>query len=364
MQFSKLYTSCIALLAICGLSTVAHADFTNVTNTFVVSSSTTDPNETNNTATDEDQPNFVDLSVTKTITEQPAGNLRPGDATGTPANNVIKYLVELKNQGNVQAVEVDFTDTFGDTGLTGNWTCSESNDDGGVDGCGSASGSGDINWSDIRIEVGETVSIVLTVTVDETYLAPTSKPSLCEVGELQNIARITAFDGEFNVGDGNVNNVAPFQYSANDATADDYVDHACKPVDDQADLVAMKDDGLNYYTPGGQSDYTIVAWNLGPARALGVTFTDTLPDGATYDSSVCTKYTNEVAPGETPVTETLTATHNAGVVTLNAGTIIAHQSTGTNDWDGTGMPNFTNDFPDEYVECVITVNWSIDPNDY
>ena len=69
MQFSKLYTSCIALLVICGLSTVAHADFTNVTNTFVVSSSTTDPNEANNTATDVDQPNFVDLSVTKTITE-------------------------------------------------------------------------------------------------------------------------------------------------------------------------------------------------------------------------------------------------------------------------------------------------------
>ncbi len=47
----------------------------------------------------------------------------------------------------------------------------------------------------------------------------------------------------------------------------------------QADLHATKDDGLQYYTPGQETTYTIVVENKGPGSAVNVEVVDQMPEG-------------------------------------------------------------------------------------
>lgn len=47
----------------------------------------------------------------------------------------------------------------------------------------------------------------------------------------------------------------------------------------QADLHAVKTDGLQYYVPGQQTTYTIVVENKGPGSAVNVEVTDMMPEG-------------------------------------------------------------------------------------
>ncbi len=103
---------------------------------------------------------------------------------------------------------------------------------------------------------------------------------------------------------------------------------------ERADLSVTKDDGIEYYLPGGTLTYTIVVRNDGPADVTGATVTDNLPaqiaswqwtcaptGGATCAGSggfIAANFTDTV---DMPVGSTITYTVNANIAAAATGTL-------------------------------------------
>jgi uncharacterized repeat protein (TIGR01451 family) len=337
-MLNKILLRSLVLMGITGLlgaSNAALAAYSDpLTNTATVSgpSGTTDPTSGNNSATDSDLPNAIDIVVTKT----PAtGSYVPGSATA------ISYTLTVINNGPIDATDLNISDVF-PAGVTASWTCA------GTD-CPAASGSGNIAYPDMTLSSGETVTFTVTANISASF---TGNGSTCtNASDLENTFSATVeqtTDTNGNASTADAVDFAPYEEDTTDNSAT-----SCLTQSLESDLAAYKDDGLDYYTPGQTSTYTIRGWNLGPSDTTALTLTDVIPLGADPQSVSCNLVDTE-ASTSTTLTPSSTPT-NPGDSLIVSSAVDAHSSAGSNTWDGSGTPDFSTTFPDQYVECNVTV---------
>ncbi|EED31197.1 conserved repeat domain protein [gamma proteobacterium NOR5-3] len=239
---------------------------------------TTDPLVNTAFATDPDDPDgangsdgnnrdaVTDLSVTKD----------DGSLTYLPGGVAI-YEMVVSNAGPSDALDVTVTDPLpAGTTLTGPVTCTAA----GTATCGSAStgGLGDVTFTLTGSTIAAGAGNTLTLSVPVAFA-----PSLV-AASLVNTVTVT------DPGD-------PDGAQASDINLRASV----------IDLLASKDDGVDTYTPGGTSTYTIEVTNAGPSDAQSVSVIDDLPAGLTLDSAVLCAASggavcgtlSEGAPGDT-----------------------------------------------------------------
>ena len=220
--------SSVAYTIVCTIDSGATG---TLANTATIAGSGTDPDPTDNSATDDDTvlSPVAELSVTKT-----------DGLTAAHAGDPLTYTLVAANAG-PSADTATLVDTLpGElTGCT--WTAAFA---GGASG--NASGSGSLNES-LALPAGSSATYTVDCTIDPAA-----------TGTLVNTATITG-----TVGEGDEAN--------NSATDGDTV------LDPVADLAVTKSDHRATAYPGASLTYFIVARNLGPDPAYDATVTDTLP---------------------------------------------------------------------------------------
>ncbi len=230
-----------------------------ITNSASVSSSAHDPNPSDNSASESTTVDPVaDLTLTKTGSPDPV-------AIGSD----ITYTLDVANAGPSDATGVTLTDEL-PTGVTyQSATPSQGT-------CNEASG---------------------TVTCDLGALAASSSAAVQVVvradsaGEITNSASASATEHDPNAADN----------SASESTT----------VDPVADLSLTKSDSPGPVLVGADLTYTLDVANAGPSDATGVTLTDELPAGVTYQSATPSQGTCNEA---------------SGTVTCDLGTLAASSS--------------------------------------
>jgi uncharacterized repeat protein (TIGR01451 family) len=203
-----------------------------------------DPNASNNSATDTDAISAqADLAITKS---DGATSVVPGTAT--------TYTIKVSNFGPSDALGAAVVDAL-PAGVSGDsWTATAS---GGATGF-SASGTGNLSDT-VNLPAGS--SIVYSLVADVSASA---------TGSLVNTATVGAPAG---VSDPNASN-----NSATDTDA----------ISAQADLAITKSDGTSSLVPATSTTYTIKVSNFGPSDALGAAVADSLPAGVSSDSWTAT----------------------------------------------------------------------------
>ena len=209
----------------------------SITNTASVSSSATDVNLANNSASAATLVDPVaDLVVTKSDSPDPA-------LVGQP----LTYTVGIQNSGPSSAPSVSMSDTL-PAGVTFNSA---------VPSQGSCSQSaGTVTCPLGTIANGASASIQITVTPQST-------------GSITNTASASSTISDPN----NANN------SASAATL----------VDPSADLSLTKGDSPDPVLQGSELTYNLTVANAGPSSATSVVVTDTLPSGVTYNSGLASQ---------------------------------------------------------------------------
>lgn len=206
-----------------------------VTNDATVSSTTDDPNPSNDTGTDT---TTIGAEADLAATKQAQGPLTAGES--------VTYQFEVTNNGGPSdATNVTITDDlqghFTYQSFTGTgWNCSEA---GGTVTCTLGS----------RLAVGSSSVVDVTLLVAEDAPNPTD-----------NTAAVT-FDG-----------TDPTPANPSDS----------EPVAYEADLEVRLTHDSESYESGEKVTFTYTVINHGPSRAEDVVLTDTLPDGLTFESIV------------------------------------------------------------------------------
>jgi uncharacterized repeat protein (TIGR01451 family) len=210
--------------------TIAASATGTLVNTATVSSSVTDPDPANNSATDTDTLTpSADLSITKT----------DGVATATPGGSVT-YTITASNAGLSDAPGATVADTF-PASLTCNTTCVGAG--GGT--CTAGPFAGNISDS-VNLPAGGSVTYTSTCAIAANA-----------TGTLSNTATVSS----------GVTDPDPVNNSATDVDT----------LTPEADLSITKTDGVATATPGGSVTYTITASNAGLSDAPGATVADTFP---------------------------------------------------------------------------------------
>ncbi len=195
----------------------------------------TDPNPTNDTATDTDTLTpESDLSITK---DDGIESAIPGGST--------TYTIVVTNKGPSTAVDQQVTDNFPSAITSVSWTAVASSGS----SVAAASGSGNILTA-VTLLPGGTATFTAVAQID---------PSAS--GSLVNTATVEVPPGDNTPAD-------------NSATDTD----SLTPV---TGLAISKTDGQTTAVPGTSTTYTIVVSNAGPSDAIGATLSDPLPLGVT-----------------------------------------------------------------------------------
>ena len=253
------------------------------TATAAVPGGVTDPDLSNNSATDLDALSpSADLSVTKT----------DGVASAVPGTPV-SYTIVVSNAGPSDVVGAAVADVMPGSILGATWTCAA------VSGTSAASGSGDINTT-VDLAPGGAA----TFTVDGTV-------STSATGSITNTASVSAPTG---VTDPN---------PANDSATD--VD-TLVPT---ADLSVTKTDGVVSAVPGTPVSYTIVVSNAGPSDITGATVTDLFPATLTGGSWTCAAINGTCAASGSGSINTTVSLAVGGTATFTAGGIVSSSATGS-----------------------------------
>ncbi|MDH5233795.1 MAG: hypothetical protein OEW77_02475 [Gemmatimonadota bacterium] len=298
-------------------STYAGAD--PVVNTATVSSPTSDPQPSNNSAAaSAPVGRTADLAITKT-----------DGVTSVNQGGAVTYTLVVTNAGPSAVTGATVTDAFPAQLSAVAWTC--------VASAGSAcpaSGSGDLNTS-VDLLSGGTLTFTATATVLGT-------------GTLSNTATVTAPAGVTD---------APGNNSATDNNT---------VITASADLSITKTDGVTAVTQGGTVTYTIVAGNAGPSAVTGATVTDNFPAQLSGVTWTCTASAGSVCPasgsGDLNATVDLliggTATFVATATVAGTGTI-SNTATitapgGTNDPAGNNSATDNNTVITPTADLAIT----------
>ena len=255
----------------------------SLSNTATVSSSVTDPNSGNNSATDTDTLTpQANLGITKT-----------DGVTTVTAGGSTTYTITASNVGPSNAPGSTVADTFPAV-LTGTWTCV-----GAGGGTCTAAGSGNINDT-VNLPAGGSVTYTVSASI-----------SASATGSLSNTATVATGGG--------VTDPTPGNNSATDTDT----------ITASADLAITKTDGATTEVPGTSVTYTITASNAGPSNASGSTVADTFPATITGVTWTC------VGAGG----GTCTASGSGNIsdtVNLPAGGSVTYTATGTISASATG----------------------------
>ncbi|HEV2400268.1 MAG TPA: C25 family cysteine peptidase [Candidatus Sulfotelmatobacter sp.] len=280
--------------------TAGTAAGTAINETASVSSSVTDPNSANNTAT------AADVVATATQADLVATNV--ATPTSVQAGNNVTYTQTVKNLGPAAAAGATFTQvtppntTFVSmAGPGGTWTCTNPG----------AGNTGTVTCSDsANLALNATASFTLVLQV-----AP-GTPSGTNITDT-----VTA----------NATNIVP-NLTGNSASATVVVANA-----NSADMAIVKTATPDPVTQGTPLTYTLTVTNNGPSSATNVMVTDTLPSSVTYLSSTSTLGTCSEAGGtvtcqlgtmanaDTETISILTIPQQAGIIT-NTATVAADQT--------------------------------------
>ena len=250
-----------------------------ITNTATVTSTTLDPDATNNSDTATVDVPGADLTLAKTV----------DDATPNEGQNVT-YTVTLTNNGPDAATGVDVTDVLPAGLAFVSATPAAGTFSAGV-------------WSLASVPSGatRTLDIVATVTAQ---------------GVIVNTAEVTA-SGTFDP-----------TSTPGDATGDDVASATITPLPPVADLALTL--GASTTTPvlGGTVTYTLTVTNAGPAATSSVSVVDLLPAGVTYisssaslgtyDSGTATWTIGALASGQSASLAIVVTVDQAGVITNTA----------------------------------------------
>ncbi|MEM8961372.1 MAG: hypothetical protein AAGD38_07845 [Acidobacteriota bacterium] len=211
------------------------------TATVAVPDGTTDPDATNNSATDTDPFTApeTDLSISKDN----------GVTTSIPGTDTT-YTLVVSNAGPSDAIGATVEDLFPAVIDTVSWSCAP--DPGAT--C-SGVGSGDI-VDTVDIPVGGSLTYTAVASIDPAA-----------TGDLDNTATVTATGTDPDTAN-------------NSATDSDTL----VPT---ADLSISKDDGVDIAIAGGQVTYTIVVANAGPSAVVGASVNDTFPSAITNVDWTC-----------------------------------------------------------------------------
>jgi uncharacterized repeat protein (TIGR01451 family) len=215
---------------------------TVLSNTATLSSSTTDPNSANNSATATTTvTTSADLSVTKTDAPDPV-----------TAGSNLTYTITVTNNGSSNASTVQLTDTV-PTGTTfvslsspGGWSCSTP----------AVGGTGTITCSIASMPPTGSAAFTLVVA---------TSAALANGTIITNTASVSTVTTDPNAGN-------------NTATATTTVGGG------SADLAIVKTDVPDPVTAGTNLSYSIDVTNNGPSNASNASWTDTLPAGTTFVS--------------------------------------------------------------------------------
>jgi uncharacterized repeat protein (TIGR01451 family) len=199
----------------------------------------TDPTPGNNIATDTDSDMpVIDLSISKT-----------DNSTSYTAGAATIYTMVVYNAGPSDVTGATVTDNI-PAGTSWTYTAMGTAGTSGF----TASGSTDIN-DEVNIPSGGSITYTITLMTPSNF-----------IGNLVNTAMVIGPSDEIEI---NLTN--------NSATDTD-------TPNPMADLSISKTDGVDTYTPGTTTSYTVVVSNLGPSDALGATVLDNAPAGTTITS--------------------------------------------------------------------------------
>ena len=96
---------------------------------------------------------------------------------------------------------------------------------------------------------------------------------------------------------GTISNTATVASSVNDPSTANNTASASTTVNPAADLAVTKTDSPDPVAVGQQLTYTVGVSNAGPSSATGITLTDTLPAGVTFNSATPTQGSCSQASG-------------------------------------------------------------------
>lgn len=284
---------------------------TQVAGTASVSSSTPDPNPTNNSATGiitVASAGQVDLAVTSTATPNPVSE-----------GNNITYTQAVLNNGPIAATNATFTEAIpANTTLVSfptpaGWTCLPVI---AVGGTGTFTCTLNVGQT---IAVNASVSFPLVVKVN-----PTTPPGTI----ITNTPTVSSTTGDPN--------------SANNSATTNVT--VASPS--QADVSILKTASPEPVNQGTNLTYTLQVTNGGPAVAQGVTVTDPLPGEVTYTSSFTSQGSCAVAAGTVTCTLGSLSVGSTAVITINVNattfSAVATSSNQATVASTTSDPNLTN----------------------
>ncbi|HEX4145870.1 MAG TPA: hypothetical protein VHY91_20360 [Pirellulales bacterium] len=252
-----------------------------------------------------------------------------GDTVGTAVpGEGITYTIVVNNDGSSDADGASIVDNLPSTLSGATFTATQTGDASGF----TASGSGDIDDTDVDLPAGSSVTYTLNATVASTAIGTLSNTATVTPPEDD----VTSDDEDFS--DGGI--VA-------DVSADSFVNDGSSATDTdtltpQVDLTITKTDDLGGSSatgavgtavPGEGITYTIVVTNAGPSNARRLSIADVLPStliGATFTSVGRGGASNYTASGtgniddsdvDLPVGSTLTYTLHATVAQSATGTV-------------------------------------------
>jgi uncharacterized repeat protein (TIGR01451 family) len=255
---------------------------TQVAGTANVSSSTPDPNPTNNSATGTitvASAGQVDLAVTSTATPNPVSE-----------GNNITYTQSVVNNGPVASTNATFTEAIpANTTLVSfptpaSWTCTPTI---------AVGGTGTFNCT---LNVGQTIAVNGTVSFPLVVkVNPTTPPGTI----ITNTPTVSSTAGDPN--------------SANNSATTSVT--VASPS--QADVSILKTASPEPVNQGTNLTYTLQVTNGGPAVAQGVTVTDPLPGEVTYTSSFTSQGSCAIAVGTVTCTLGSLSVGSTAVITIN-----------------------------------------------
>jgi uncharacterized repeat protein (TIGR01451 family) len=272
--------------------TAGTAAGTTISDVVAVSTTTSDPNTSNNTATAND--------VVATATESDLVVTNTATPTSVAAGSNVTYTQSVTNDGPAVAnAGATFTETtppnttFQSVTPPAGWTCTSP----AVGGTGT-----------IKCTAAATMAVNATANFTVVLQVVSGTPSGTNIAETATAT---------------VGNIVP-SLTTNSATANVIVANA-----NSADMAIVKSASPSPTVPDGDIlTYTLAVTNNGPATATDVTVIDTLPSDVTYLSAVPTQGTCSEADGT--VTCQLGTMNDAGTATVTILTLAGSPGTATN----------------------------------